>query len=31
MKGAASQAVQAFNVKLGLPEDAGLRMYGMNP
>jgi N-acetyl-gamma-glutamyl-phosphate reductase len=31
MKGAASQAVQAFNVKYGFPEDAGLRLYGANP
>jgi N-acetyl-gamma-glutamyl-phosphate reductase common form len=31
MKGAASQAVQAFNVKYGFPEDAGLRIYGSNP
>ena len=31
MKGAASQAVQAFNVKHGFPEDAGIAMYGSNP
>ena len=31
MKGAASQAVQAFNVKHGFPEDAGISMYGSNP
>jgi N-acetyl-gamma-glutamyl-phosphate reductase len=31
LKGAASQAIQAFNVRHGLEEDAGLRYFGANP
>jgi len=31
IKGAAGQAVQAMNLALGLPEDAGLRLAGAYP
>ena len=31
LKGAASQAVQAFNVRFGLDEAAGLGAFGLNP
>jgi len=31
MKGAAGQAVQAMNVRLGFPEDAGLGFAGLHP
>lgn len=31
MKGAASQAVQAFNVRYGFREEAGIAMFGANP
>jgi LysW-gamma-L-alpha-aminoadipyl-6-phosphate/LysW-L-glutamyl-5-phosphate reductase len=31
MKGAAGQAVQAMNIRLGYPEDAGLEFAGLHP
>jgi N-acetyl-gamma-glutamyl-phosphate/LysW-gamma-L-alpha-aminoadipyl-6-phosphate reductase len=31
MKGAAGQAVQAFNIMHGLPEEAGLEFPGLHP
>jgi N-acetyl-gamma-glutamyl-phosphate/LysW-gamma-L-alpha-aminoadipyl-6-phosphate reductase len=31
MKGAAGQAVQAMNIRLGCPEDAGLEFAGLHP